>query len=233
MAIGITCVKGIMFICNLLFALTGILILTVGAIVQSNYHHYANFVGESIWTAPIILIIVGIAVFIIGFLGCCGAIKESACMILTFSTLIVIIFLAEIGAGIAGYIKHGELEGILMKEFNNTMEQYNNRAEYRDAWKLIQSELDCCGIQGPDDWEHVFHNTTLPPSCCSEIPTTTEDCTKQHAHPKGCINKLLLLLNSNIAILASVATTVAIVQLLTIIYACCLYRSFSRNYQTV
>lgn len=79
--------------------------------------------------------------FVIGFLGCCGAIKENSCMILTFSILIVIIFLMEIGIGIAGYIKHGELEGILSKEFNKTLEHYSERPEYQDAWKLIQTEV--------------------------------------------------------------------------------------------
>lgn len=72
-------------------------------------------------------------------------------------------------------------------------------------------QLDCCGIKGPNDWQQVFNNSTLPESCCSEIPTN-ETCTKVHAHPKGCSDKLLSLLNENVAILAAVATAVALVQ---------------------
>lgn len=50
----------------------------------------------------------------------------------------VIIFLCELGIGIAGYIKHGQLEGILETGFNKTMAEYN---ENEHAWKLIQSEV--------------------------------------------------------------------------------------------
>lgn len=40
---------------------------------------------DELWSAPIIMIVIGAIVFIIAFLGCCGAIKESSCMVLTVS----------------------------------------------------------------------------------------------------------------------------------------------------
>lgn len=90
--------------------LTGLSILTVGAFIESTYHHYGDFVGECVrntqlmvdylthitykrthigsyvWSAPIMLIVVGALVFIIAFVGCCGAVKESSCMVLSVST---------------------------------------------------------------------------------------------------------------------------------------------------
>lgn len=233
---GVTCVKGIVFICNLLFALTGLLILIVGAVVQANYQHYSNFVGERIWTAPVVMIIIGAIVFITGFLGCCGAAKENSCMMLTFSILIIVIFLTEIGIAIAGYVKHAELQGILEDQFNTTLREYEKRPDYQDAWKLLQTELECCGINDPSDWKQVFHNDTLPPSCCTMVPIVGEQadrCTTDHSHQAGCLKKLLTLLDSKTLILGGVVLTVALVQLLTIFYACCLYRSFRKNYETV
>lgn len=81
---------------------------------------------------------VGALAFLIAFVGCCGAVKESSCMVLTFSVFLVVIFLCEIGIGIAGYIKHGQLNAILEKGFNQTMIDYEENV---DAWKLIQSEV--------------------------------------------------------------------------------------------
>lgn len=133
---GVTCAKYSVFLFNLLFAvsscklylhmctdtkyqfwflywqfdyvqqLTGIAILTVGAVIFTAYHHYQNFLGkpqipfdqfqkistfecpntgDEIWSAPTVFMIIGGIVFLIAFLGCCGAIKESSCMVLTVS----------------------------------------------------------------------------------------------------------------------------------------------------
>lgn len=70
---------------TIVLQLTGLAILTVGAYIQINFNHYSQFVGESVWTAPIILIVVGAVVFVIAFLGCFGAVTESSRMVLTVS----------------------------------------------------------------------------------------------------------------------------------------------------
>jgi len=229
-ACGVSCVKYLVFVFNLLFALTGLAILTVGAYIQSAYHHYSNFVGASFWSAPILMIVVGAVVFIIAFLGCCGAVKENSCMVLTFCILLLLIFLCEVGIGIAGYIKHGQLEGILETGFNKTMAEYT---ENEHAWKLIQTEMSCCGIKGPADYQQVFHNNTLPNSCCDKFPTESNKCTFDFAHKEGCMPKLLHFFESKSLILAGVGIGIALIQLIGVCYACCLYRAFRRNYETV
>jgi len=229
MGCGVSCVKYLVFVFNLLFALTGLTILCVGAIIQSSYHHYATFVGASFWSAPILMIIVGAVVFVIAFLGCCGALKENSCMVLTFCILLLVIFLCEVGIGIAGYIKNTQIEDILETGFNKTMAEYNNNKE---AWRLVQTELTCCGIKGPDDYRKVFHNDTLPNSCCVHFETK-DVCTQQNAIQDGCLPILLKFFKSRALILGGVGIGIAVIQLLGVCYACCLYRSFRRNYETV
>jgi len=229
-ACGVSCVKYLVFVFNLLFALTGLAILCVGAIIQSSYHHYSTFVGASFWSAPILMIIVGGVVFIIAFLGCCGALKENSCMVLTFCILLVVIFLCEVGIGIAGYVKHGQLEGILETGFNKTMAEYSKNEE---AWDLVQKEMHCCGIKGPADYQQVFHNMTLPNSCCIKFAPNSSVCTQQNAIQEGCMPIMLHFFESKSLILAGVGIGIALVQLIGVCYACCLYRAFRRNYETV
>ncbi|TMW43689.1 hypothetical protein DOY81_011231, partial [Sarcophaga bullata] len=193
-----------------------------------------KFVSDHIWTAPIILMVVGAVVAFICFLGCCGALKENSCMILSFAILALIIFIFEVGLGLAGYIKHAGLSDIMEVQFNNTMIQYNEREDYRDGWILLQTELECCGTYGPGDWESVFPNKTIPSSCCPVINLNeAKDCTIAHASTSGCMHKLWEILDSKTLVLAGVALSVAGIQVLTILFACCLYRSFRRSYQTV
>lgn len=40
---------------------------------------------KTIWSAPTLLMVVGGIVFVIAFLGCCGAVRESSCMVLSVS----------------------------------------------------------------------------------------------------------------------------------------------------
>ncbi len=63
-----------------LFQLCGLGIIIGGALVFTVYNDYVDFTGESGNAVPIILIVVGAFIFITGFLGCCGAIKENYAM---------------------------------------------------------------------------------------------------------------------------------------------------------
>jgi CD63 antigen len=64
---------------------TGVVVLSVGAVIQGLYHQYSYSLDDSFFSAPALLIAVGAIVFIVSFFGCCGAVKENHCMILTVS----------------------------------------------------------------------------------------------------------------------------------------------------
>lgn len=106
---GMTCVKYLLFCFNLLFAvstccfcnhntcckqmlfqLSGIAILTVGVIAHIVYSHYSSFVYPSYQSAPLVLIIVGVIIFVVAFFGFCGAVKENLCMVVTVSWKVLI-----------------------------------------------------------------------------------------------------------------------------------------------
>ncbi len=71
------------------FQLLGCAILGVGIWVRvdPNLSKYVDNSGtfDYLYTGAYILIVVGVIVMIIGFLGCCGAIRESQCMLATVS----------------------------------------------------------------------------------------------------------------------------------------------------
>ena len=54
-------------------------------------------------SAAIILIAVAVFVVIVAFFGCCGAIKESKCMLGTYFTLILVMFIVMIVGAVLGY----------------------------------------------------------------------------------------------------------------------------------
>lgn len=64
--------------------MSGSAVIVVGAVIEAKYGSYLNFM-RSYLSAPTLLIGVGVLVFSVGFFGCCGAIKENHCMVVTVS----------------------------------------------------------------------------------------------------------------------------------------------------
>ncbi|KAH1009216.1 hypothetical protein HUJ04_001606 [Dendroctonus ponderosae] len=124
-----------------IFTISGLAILVVGVIAHLHvYSQYSNFVYPSYQAAPIILITVGVIIFLISFFGCCGAVKENHCMIITFSVLLAIILVAETAAGVVGYINRNEVEVMLENKLNSTMYKYYTNSDIRRTWDIAQHE---------------------------------------------------------------------------------------------
>lgn len=62
----------------------------MGIKAEINSSPYMDLTDEKFYTSgPAVLIIVGIIVFIVAFFGCCGAVKENHCMIVTVSCILI------------------------------------------------------------------------------------------------------------------------------------------------
>ena len=57
---------------------------------------FLEFFDERYSNGAVLLVVCGVVLFVIGFLGCCGAQKESPCMHYTFAALLSIIVIAEV-----------------------------------------------------------------------------------------------------------------------------------------
>lgn len=75
----------------------GIALVTIGAIALANTSDLKGAFAENDPTfAAIILIVFGGIVFLISFFGCCGAIRESYCMTMTYASVLFVIFIGQV-----------------------------------------------------------------------------------------------------------------------------------------
>ena len=93
------------------FQLSGLCLIVTGGVIQGVYSQYLDFLGDKFFNAPVLLVVVGCIIFFVTFFGCCGAVKENHCMTVTFSVLLALIFLLELGAGIGAYMMRQEVGG--------------------------------------------------------------------------------------------------------------------------
>ena len=69
---------------------------------------------------PIFLIVTGIFVMIIAFLGCAGTVMESKCMIKTYGSLLLIIFLLMVVMTILMIVIKSDKKVNILKQFKNS-----------------------------------------------------------------------------------------------------------------
>jgi CD63 antigen len=220
---GMSCIKYLMFVFNFIFVVCGIALIAIGAVVQNQDFTY--FLNSKYVTAPTILIVVGCIIFVLAFLGCCGAVRENHCMVMAFGILLFLVFVIEIAGGITAYVNRNELEGILKKNMNSSIEQHQKDAT--KIWDEMQTKLKCCGVDGPDS----YALGQLPKSCCPQEPD--QECTERRAYETGCYGKLLDKIKSAIGMVGGVAIGIAIVELIGVMFSWCLASAIKKEYEGV
>ncbi|PSN47124.1 hypothetical protein C0J52_14501 [Blattella germanica] len=198
------CIKYLIFVFNLLFLISGIAITTLGAIILGSYYSYEHVLLHGFISVSLLFIIVGVITVVLSFIGCCGAVKESHCMVILFSALLIVVFILELSGGIAGYILKMQTSDFLVSQLNSSMLEYNANAksESTQLWNLMQADLHCCGVHNWRDWDQVFHNDSLPFSCCESVGNCTTS--SPDIFPTGCVRVFSQLVGGNAGIIAGI-----------------------------
>ncbi|XP_068744236.1 CD63 antigen-like [Montipora capricornis] len=237
---GMVLVKYLLFFFNLLFWVSGIALIAVGVYVKGKFGDFLQFSESEMTTGPVFLIVIGVVVTIVGFLGCCGAYKENYCMVTTFAVLLAIIFILEIAAGAYAYANRDKLKGVAKKALEDAVDNFK-KEEYRKMIEEVQKEFDCCGANGYikdyKDYKkkNISGDMKFPPSCCKNAtvcPSTfgqTKNMTDSDFVTKGCVDGFEKYLKDHIFIIGGVGVGVAFLQLIGILFACCLMRSIKKN----
>lgn len=209
---GLSTIKYVLFVFNLLCSLCGIALVVIGGVSLAKIADLQDISDEHSIVAPSILFIVlGSIVFVIAFFGCCGAIRESYCMTTTYGFFLMVLIIAQIVVAALVFIYVGDAKAAFQKGFVRLFEE-RDRPQNAELIDTIQSNLQCCGKTSVLDW---LGNT--PQSCCKAgtaplcVPFTT-----------GCQARLGEFIDTAGDVLGWVSLGVAAVELIGLIAACCL-----------
>lgn len=234
-------VKYLLFLFNFLFVITGITIMAIGLTVQGAYHNFSGILDPQFFSVPTFLVVIGCLIFIIAFFGCCGAYKENYCMTLTFSVLLVLIFILELAAGISGYVLRNDTYNLLSTTMHSTMKNYGG-SESHDItviWDEIQTNYNCCGVESWKEWSQVnpelFNETYLPMSCC-EQPSVSIGYLRcvDEKHPEllrstGCVQSFGNYIKSHAISIGAAGIAIAVIQFFGILFACYLAKQIKQQ----
>ncbi|XP_025414973.1 CD63 antigen-like [Sipha flava] len=228
MGLGTATIKYILFFFNFAFALSGLALVALGMYIRyygSKSEELANkATGDTAGLAALAIIIIGGSVFVVSFFGCCGAIRESHCMITLYAMFLLAIFLLEVAVGVFLYINRDQAEEITRKSMTIVLNDYANKTESRAFFDEIQHDFHCCGVDGPQDWVERTA-TALPHSCCRTDGGPGTTCAKTEAWQDGCLHKTVNMFKTNANSLFKVVMSIAGGELIGIIFSLCLASS--------
>lgn len=214
---GMKCVRNLLFIFNFFFALSGVLIIVCGGYSLHWFKNTGPVIGDHYVAAPVILIVIGSIVFLVAFLGCCGAMQESYCMLMLFSVFLFLILVAEIAAGALGFVYKEKIKDLAEEQFLKSMQDYDRTDKANPtkvAWDFMQSNLACCGTNSALDWKF-----DVPASCCKDDAST---CTVINAYKTGCFTTLKSRLETYSLYVGVAGICIGLIEILGIVFACCL-----------
>ncbi|KFQ11632.1 Tetraspanin-1, partial [Haliaeetus albicilla] len=132
------------------------------------------------------LIVIGSILLVIGFLGCCGAQKESKCLLMMFFSVVLIIFIAEIAAAVVALVYTGLAETLLTAVVTPLLkEKYGVDSSLTHIWNVTMNEVHCCGLNNYTDFTNSYwyqEHGTYPEPCLvgGLLPLA-------HPHLCGCL----------------------------------------------
>jgi len=254
-------VKYLLFLTNFLVFVLGLVVFGVGIWVLVDKPSFLTLFEEAqnvsgiseddfnihIYTsAAYILLVVSFLVVLISFFGCCGAVKESKCMLGTYFTLILAMFIVMVIGAVLGY--SGNLEKTIKNPLKQALSSYRDNVAsaeedpalfaYKNAWNGVQKELKCCGVDNVQDWagaEFQWRPTSAnkPEGCCYETQDGTEmnegdklKCREANQDPesskyyfRGCYTMIKDKIESNQNTVVGVAVGVVIVMFLNMLFS--------------
>lgn len=245
---GMNVLKILLFIFNFIFWLLGVAVLAVGIWSRVDGASWESLLQDStVLNAANLMIASGVIVAVIGFLGCCGAIKKSECMLVSYAILIFLIFILEIGAGIYAYTKKDDVQNDLADNLQKAIEVSYKGTKEADkaltkAVDWFQENVKCCGTSKPEDWtkskwykEATDKTIRVPESCCTN---KTTGCNKgeiaslkasKAIYIEGCVPAGKSFVKNHLWKIGGVAVGIGIVQLFGIIFAICLCKAIRQE----
>uniref|UniRef100_A0AAZ3SI74 Uncharacterized protein n=1 Tax=Oncorhynchus tshawytscha TaxID=74940 RepID=A0AAZ3SI74_ONCTS len=143
---GMKCVKYLLFVFNFIFWLCGSLVLAVGLwlMFDPKTDQLLNEEGapETFFIAVYILIGAGGVMMLVGFFGCCGAVKESQCLLASFFACLLVIFGAEVSAGVFGFMSKDKIIEDVQQFYSESISENSENSNGTTVAEMYHN-VDC------------------------------------------------------------------------------------------
>jgi len=193
------CLKGLLVALNVLFLIFGCVLMGIGSVA------YNRRVGSlSGTTLPIGIVVLGVFIMFMSFLGCVSAWRESRIFLgLYFFFLSIFTFLLLV-VGLAVYVKRNEAGYYMSKGWEAAFNPIDN-----GVINALQITFECCGL-------YTYNDTWAGVPC--PVPSYVQ-----------CLGLLESQFYSSFYALGSAAIAFAVLMVFSLLFVCCLMRAIKNK----
>lgn len=217
------CLKYTMCVANLLCFICGVLVLVFGVIMMVGSNYAALTPSLASFNIANILLITGIIITCVSFLGFLGALKENRCLLLSFFLMLFLMMLLELTAACLLLVYEGEITESVKTDLTNGLKDAKGNSTHskQSDWGYIQKNLECCGINNVSDW-----GNNVPESCCIH---EEHSCENHKYWETGCLSKVTNFFEKNFLTIGVSVIVLCMIEVLGMCFAMTLFCHISRS----
>ncbi|XP_072484851.1 tetraspanin-15 isoform X1 [Notamacropus eugenii] len=237
------CLKFSLVVYSLFFWFIGALILSVGIYAEVERQRYKTL--ESAFLAPaIILILLGVIMFIVSFVGVLASLRDNFCLLQSFMYILGICLIIELIGGVVALIFRNQTIEFLNDNIRRGIKNYYDDLDFKNIMDFVQEQFKCCGGEDYKDWAmNQYHDCNAPGPLACGVPYTC--CLRNSSavintmcgyktidqerlsvldviYIRGCTNAVIIWFMDNYTIMAAVLLGILLPQflgvLLTLLY---------------
>lgn len=170
------CVKFTLITYATVFWVIGGLILCIGIYAEVERQKYKTLQGAFLAPA-IILIILGILMFVVSFIGVLASLRDNLCLLRVFLYTLAIVLILELMGGIVALVFRTQTLDFINKNIRRGIKHYYDDLDFKNIMDFVQEKFKCCGAEDFTDWStNIYHSCDgtakgmlacgVPYSCC-------------------------------------------------------------------
>ncbi|XP_075389545.1 tetraspanin-15 [Tenrec ecaudatus] len=154
------------------FWLIGGLVLSVGIYAEVERQKYKTL--ESAFLAPaIILILLGVIMFLVSFIGVLASLRDNLCMLQSFMYILGICLIIELIGGVVALTFRNQTIDFLNANIRRGIVNYYDDLDFKNIMDFVQKQFKCCGGEDYRDWsKNQYHDCDAPGPLACGVPYT-------------------------------------------------------------
>jgi len=188
-----SCVRKMVMYGNLGFLLLAAAVVVVGYYLQRSAA--SSFTKQEFGLA---LIVLGVFTFIVSFVGCCGSMQRSRCLLKLFMVIMLLLIITQIAIGAFVVTEQDKVDSLITDKWDQT--DASGRVDF-------EKSFSCCGL-------FSFNDSNAVQPCPNDSNL-------------GCVEKLKSTLRSQYRLAGGVALAFALFEVFGLVFACILVRQLA------
>ncbi|XP_021185379.1 23 kDa integral membrane protein isoform X2 [Helicoverpa armigera] len=182
----IRCMKFFITLFNIICILFGLILMAICVINirdKKSQQEQQSAVSRGVLS---FILTTGVALVVTAVLGCVGALREHVRLLYVHAGFFIFLVAVELVVGVGGAVLSAWVGGsseLRVQFYRNTTVE-DETARYHSFWDDLQSDYQCCGVDGPQDYAIIHRD--IPASCCARAHPLREGGARRHLHA-NCI----------------------------------------------